>query len=41
MTAALELERVLMGALLIYRHKDNISKLLHGKESKLGGKAKS
>jgi glycerol-3-phosphate acyltransferase PlsY len=32
---------VLMGALLIYRHKENISKLLQGKESKLGAKAKS
>ena len=32
---------VLMGALLIYRHKENISKLLHGKESKLGAKTKS
>ena len=32
---------VLMGALLIYRHRENISKLLQGKESKLGGKAKS
>ena len=32
---------VVMGALLIYRHKENISKLLQGKESKLGAKAKS
>jgi glycerol-3-phosphate acyltransferase PlsY len=32
---------VLMGALLIYRHKENISKLLQGKESKLGAKPKS
>ena len=32
---------VLMGALLIYRHKENISKLLQGKESKLGAKSKS
>ena len=32
---------VVMGALLIYRHKENISKLLQGKESKLGAKSKS
>ena len=32
---------VLMGALLIYRHKENISKLLQGKESKLGARPKS
>ena len=32
---------VLMGALLIYRHRENISKLLQGKESKLGAKPKS
>ena len=32
---------VVMGALLIYRHKENISKLLQGKESKLGAKPKS
>ena len=32
---------VLMGALLIYRHRENISKLLQGKESKLGAKSKS
>ena len=32
---------VLMGALLICRHKENISKLLQGKESKLGAKSKS
>ena len=32
---------VLMGALLIYRHSENISKLLQGKESKLGAKPKS
>ena len=32
---------VLMGALLIYRHRENISKLLQGKESKLGVKLKS
>ena len=32
---------VMMGALLIYRHKENISKLLQGKESKLGAKSKS
>jgi glycerol-3-phosphate acyltransferase PlsY len=32
---------VMMGALLIYRHRENISKLLQGKESKLGAKPKS
>ena len=32
---------VLMGALLIYRHRENISKLLQGKESKLGARPKS
>ena len=32
---------VVMGALLIYRHKENISKLLQGKESKLGAKTKN
>jgi glycerol-3-phosphate acyltransferase PlsY len=32
---------VLMGALLIYRHKENISKLLQGKEFKLGARPKS
>ena len=32
---------VLMGALLIYRHRENISKLLQGKESKLGAKPKN
>ena len=32
---------VLMGALLIYRHRENISKLMQGKESKLGAKPKS
>ncbi len=32
---------VLMSALLIYRHRENISKLLQGKESKLGAKAKT
>ena len=32
---------VVMGALLIYRHRENISKLLQGKESKLGAKSKS
>lgn len=32
---------VMMGALLIYRHKENISKLLQGKESKLGARPKS
>jgi len=32
---------VVMGALLIYRHKENISKLLQGKESKLGAKPKN
>ena len=32
---------VVMGALLIYRHRENISKLLQGKESKLGAKPKS
>ncbi len=32
---------VMMGALLIYRHRENISKLLQGKESKLGAKSKS
>jgi glycerol-3-phosphate acyltransferase PlsY len=32
---------VLMGALLIYRHRENISKLLQGKESKLGAKTKN
>ena len=32
---------VVMGALLIYRHKENISKLLQGKESKLGAKPKT
>jgi glycerol-3-phosphate acyltransferase PlsY len=31
---------LMMGALLIYRHRENISKLLQGKESKLGPKAK-
>ena len=32
---------VVMGALLIYRHRENISKLMQGKESKLGAKSKS
>ena len=32
---------VMMGALLIYRHRENISKLLQGKESKLGARPKS
>lgn len=31
---------VAMGALLIYRHRENIGKLLQGKESKIGAKSK-
>lgn len=31
---------VVMGALLVYRHRENIVKLLQGKESRLGAKAK-
>lgn len=32
---------VVMGALLVYRHRENIGKLLQGKESKIGAKAKN
>ena len=32
---------VAMGALLVYRHRENIGKLLQGKESKIGAKSKN
>ena len=32
---------VVMGALLVYRHRENIGKLLQGKESKIGAKSKN
>ena len=32
---------LVMGALLVYRHRENIGKLLQGKESKIGAKSKN
>lgn len=39
--AALTTLLVVMGALLIWRHRQNITKLMSGKESKIGAKAKA